>query len=149
MYFFRNVIQMFSYVIWFTISTGTYTSYISIYISSITYWSHRKTDIFPIFWNKCAEYVHKYVINMFFFCCWWKSLHNILHLQTQVCKSNWVRPDSSESVRRSERGLVCSVPCCIYPGWTSTSLHQTTPDATAPSPAQQEPTPDWPAGYRR
>lgn len=56
---------MFSYVIWFIISTGINTSYISIYISSITYWSRTKTDIFPKFWNQCAEYVHKYVIHMF------------------------------------------------------------------------------------
>lgn len=143
----RYVIQMFLYVIWFIISTGIYTLYISIYILSITYWSRRKTDFFSKFWNKCAEYVHKYVIHMFLVAG--KNLYNVFHLQTRVYKSNWVRPDSSESVRRSERELVCSVPCCIYPGWTSTSPHQTTPDATALSPAQREPTPDWPAGYRR
>lgn len=56
---------MFLYVIWFIISTGIYTLYISIYILSITYWSRRKTDFFSKFWNKCAEYVHKYVIHMF------------------------------------------------------------------------------------
>lgn len=106
---------------------------------------------------KCSDFMLCFVYNKHWSYTWkmifsilWRvwSIHTCdLYVYWHECK--WVRPGPSESVRRPEHGRVCNAPCCIYPGWTLTSPRQTSPDAAAPPPARLEPTPDWPAGYRR